>query len=361
MRRLPPFNPQNRSSPHKEGGALLLRLALSVSLCLAYFQLVSAAEPGRRAAENFLRRVKDVTNIPGGKVWLCRAERTLRDALASLDDAKREVVQLQKSLDQSIQQNSQLGEANRQTIAGLKTALSQTATDAPERKQIQQQIQRLQSQSIPPERLAGHGDVRQRLIQFTNVRNDLALKLLTIRRSIAQLDEDYRRLEADLEVHAALRQLGEGHRLGPLETYRGEQSRLAEYERLVFTSWLPVYLQSQRVRVGAILNETTPVTFTWRPETGPTVLTASMAEAAGLALPAAETAVPLLVAAARTLPARRVTATTLRFGQVVLRDVPVHVLGPEGEDLGATIGPDAFTEHVVQLELDRLRLVLRPK
>lgn len=361
MRRLPPSNPQNRSSPHRKGDAPLFRWVLSAFCFLAVIRPAAAAEPGRRAAENFLRRVKDVANIPGGKVWLCRAERTLRDCLASLDDAKREVIQLQKSLDQSIQQNFQLWEANRQAIAGLKTALSQTATDAPERKQIQQQIQHLQSQSISPERLAGHGDIRQRLIQFTNARNDLTLQLLTIRRSIAQLDEDYRRLEADLEVHAALRKLGEGHRLGPLESYRAEQSRLAEYERLVFTSWLPIYLQSERVRVGAILNETTPVTFTWRSETGPTVLTASMAEAAGLALPAAETAVPLPVAAGRTLPARRVTATTLRFGQVLLRDVPVHVLGPEGEDLGATIGPDAFTEHVAQLELDRLRLVLRPK
>jgi hypothetical protein len=149
--------------------------------------------------------------------------------------------------------------------------------------------------------------------------------------------------------------------LGPLESYRAEQNRLGEYERLVFTSWLPVYLQSDRVRVGAIVNETTPVTFTWRAESGPTVLTTSLAEAAGLALPAAETAAPLPVAAGRTLPARRITAPTLRFGQVVLRDVPVYVLGPEGEDLGALIGRDGFTENLVQLELERLRLVVGAK
>jgi hypothetical protein len=364
MRLLPQFKQQNRSIPqdphHDEKGDVpLFGRSLLLLLCFVPIRSAPAAEPATRAAETFLRRVKDVSNIPGGKVWLCRAEQTLRDCLASLDDAKREVIQLQKSLDQSIQLNYQHWEANRQTIAALKTALSNTATDAPERKKVEQQIQRLESQIIAPERLAAQGDVRRRLIRFTNARGGLALKLLTIRRSVPQMDEEYRRLGADLEVHAALRRLGEGHRLGPLENYRDEQSRLDEYERLVFTSWLPIYLQSDRVRVGAILNETTPVTFTWRPESGPTVLTASMIEAASLALPAAETAVPLPVGSGRTLSARRSTVPALRFGQVVLRDVPVQVLGPEGEDLGAMIGPDAFTNDEVKVELERLRLVIQ--
>jgi len=363
---LPHFQQQNRSIPqdphsNRKGDPAPFRRSLLVLLCLVSIRSAPAAAPAVRAAETLLRRAKDVSNIPGGKVWLCRAERTLRDCLASLEEAKRQVIQLQKSLDQSIQLNYQHWETNRQTIAALKASLSTTATDAPERKPIEQQIQRLEAQIIAPERLAAQADVRRRLIQFTNARNGLALKLLAIRRSVAQMDEEYRRLRADLEVHAALQRLGEGHRLGPLENYRAEQSRLNEYERLVFTPWLPIYLQSDRVRVGAILNETTPVTFTWQPESGPTILTTSMIQAAGLTLPAAETAAPLPVAPGRTPSARRSTVPALRFGQVVLRDVPVQVLGSEGEDLGATIGLDAFTGLDVKIELERLRMVIQEK
>jgi hypothetical protein len=321
----------------------------------------AAAEPAAVAAESFLRQVKGVSNIPGGKIWLCGAERTLRNCLASLGDSRRELVQQQRFLDQRIQQNSQLWEANRQQVAALKTALSGKATDAPERKQIEQQIRRLESQAVDPDQLAAHSDVRVHLIQFTNARNTLAVKLLAIRRSIPQMEADYRILEADLDVRAALRTLGEGHRLGPLENYLADLRRLDEYERLVFTTWLPIYLQSGRIRAGAILNETTPITFSWHTEGGPTILSESMVEAAGLELPASAVTVSLPLGSGRTLTARRMTVPALRFGQVVLRDVPIHVSGPDGEDVGAIIGPDVFAGYDVKVDPARLQLSIRPR
>ena len=153
-------------------------------LCCTRLGPAAAAEPAAAAAENFLRHVKDVSNIPGGKVWLCGAERTLRSCLASLGDSRRELVQQQRFLDQRIQQTAQAWEANRQQIAALKSALSGTATEAPERKKIEQQIRRLESQTVDPDQLAAQSDVRAHLIQFTNARNALAVKLLAIRRSM---------------------------------------------------------------------------------------------------------------------------------------------------------------------------------
>jgi hypothetical protein len=320
-----------------------------------------AAESALPAAENFLRHVKDLTNIPGGKVWLCGAERTLRSSLASLGDARRELIQQQRSLDQRIQQNAQLWETNRPALAALKSALAKTTTDAPERKQIQQQIQRLESQAVEPDQLAAFGDVRARLIRFTNVRQALTLKLLAIQRAVPEMETVYRQLESDLEAHAALRTLGEGHRLGPLENYLAELRRLDEFERLVFTPWLPIYLQSGRMRIGAILNERTPITFSWREDEGPVVLTEAMLEAAGLELPAGAAAVPLPMGRGRTPPARTMTVPALRFGQVVLRDVSVYVLGPDGEDLGATIGAEAFAGYEVTVERARLQVTIRPQ
>ena len=84
-------------------------------------------------------------------------------------------------------------------------------------------------------------------------------------------------------------------------------------------------------------------------------------EAAGLALPAEAPSVPLAMGSGRTLDARPLTVPTLRFGQVVLREVPVYVLGPEGEDLGASIGPAAFAGYDVQEERARLQLTIRKR
>jgi hypothetical protein len=330
-------------------------------LGLTRLGLAAAAEPATVAAENILRHVKGVANIPGGKVWLCGAERTIRTCLASRGDLRRELVTQQRFLDQRIQQNAQAWEANRQQITALKTALSSTPTGDSERKQIEQQIRRLETQAVDPDRLAAQSDVRTHLIQFTNARHALAVKLLTIRRSIPRMEEDYRRLEADLEVRAALRTLGEGHRLGPLENYLPELRRLDEYERLVFTPWLPMYLQSGRIRTGAILNDTTPITFSWHAEGGPTILSESMVEAAGLELPARAAAVALPLGTGRTLTARPLIVPSLRLGQFVLRDVPVHVSGPDGEDAGAIITADALVGYDVTVEPARLQLTIRPR
>lgn len=60
----------------------------------------------------------------------------------------------------------------------------------------------------------------------------------------------------------------------------------------------------------------------------------------------------------RRAAARRVVVPALRFGRHVLENVPVWVLPPEAEDVGALIGPQAFTDCGVRLEPERLRLVI---
>ncbi len=341
----------------------LARLALSAFLAVAAgiaIENMSAAEPSGSVAEVFLRDVKGLTPIPGGKVWMCRAECTLRDALAKLDDSRRDLIQQQRTLEQRVRANRQQWELILPSIAALKAARSAAATDAPERPQIDRQIALLGSQAVDPERLGSRTDVRASVIRLNNARHALALSLLTIRRAVPRMEADYRGLQSDSEVQTALRALGGGHRLGPLETYRRELRRAEAYEQLVFTPWVPIYIQSDRIRVDALLNERTPITFSWRVDQGPTMLTDSMLEAAGLDVPATAPTVSLQAAPGRMLNTRQMNIPALRFGQTVLHDVPVYALGPDGEDLGAVIGADVFTGYTVQLELSQLRLSLAP-
>lgn len=374
MRRFSPCSRQTRCTPQNRRprfpsggrGAGIRRWTAGIwtlGLVLGWSQAgpAAAAESAAVAAEDFLRRERDVATLPGGKIWLCGAERSLRRCLGSLGDARRELTQQQRWLDQRIAQNSRIWEANREQLAALRAAMSSMATEASERKPLEQQIRRLESQAVDPDQLGAQSDVRTHLVQFTNARNALAIQLLTIRRSIPQMAADYRRLEADLEVGAALRTLGEGHRLGPLENYLPETRRLDEYERLVFTPWLPMYLQSGRIRVGAILNETTPITCSWHAEGGPTILSESMVEAAGLRPPAAAPPVALPLGAGRTVTARPLVVPALRLGKVVLRDVRVFVAAPDGEDVGAILTAETLAGYEVTPEPARLQMSLRPR
>ncbi len=95
----------------------------------------------------------------------------------------------------------------------------------------------------------------------------MQLALLWIRAQTPKLAEEYARLAKLPDVAAALKQLG-NEKLGPLKNYGLEVKRLAEYDKLVFTDWLPVYQQAGQTRFSAILGEQAPVTFTWSEETG---------------------------------------------------------------------------------------------
>jgi predicted aspartyl protease len=122
-----------------------------------------------------------------------------------------------------------------------------------------------------------------------------------------------------------------------------------------------LYQESGRLRVGAIVNETTPITVTWQTSHDPTVLTVSMAEAAGIADVSSGEAVPITLAQGRQFIARRVAVPSIRLGSLVLQNVPALILPPDGEDLGAQLGLEALGDHYARVELEKLRLLIDPK
>jgi hypothetical protein len=320
-----------------------------------------AAEAGRHPTE-VLEREKGLTRHANGTVWLCRSERRLREHLASLDEARSSVVRWQTQLDEGVKRNAVLWATSREQIAVLEQTKAQLKKDDPKRKQIDRQIEELRKQAVEPKRLGGEPDVRKRLVELINARNRLTLAVLGVRSLAARLEGEYQLLAQDPAVSAALQQLGAGHRLGPLNTnYRADLLRLADYERVVFTEWAPLYFQGRGPRFSVLLNERTPIVCAWQETSEPTLLTASMAEAVGLALPADAPAVELTFSGNRKLTTRTVTLPSLRVGKWVIEDVPVQVLPPEGEDLGAQIGPLAFPQHRVTLEPERLRVLVQAK
>ncbi len=344
----------------------LCRLGVFVSLLLLATMIRPtpnrAADESSRRAETFLRRDRGLTRVPGGDVWLSTSEYQVRENLRGLDDARRDVVIRQRELDERARRNRVTWETCQRQIAALRNALSSPEADDADKRKIRQRIEEWRSRAIDPKKLAAEPDVRLLLIQLINDRDRLALTLISLRRSIPRIGPEYERLAADDEVQAALRQLGPSHRLGPLsENYGKELRRLPDYERIVFTPWVPVYLHRGRVRVGLIVNERTPVTFTWQDSNDPLVMPDTIAEAAGIERAArGEPAVPIQLGRGRRLLTHSRTVSAIRLGKYVLGDVPCLVLPPEAEDVGAQIGIDAWSGYDAKVELERFRIFLQP-
>jgi hypothetical protein len=173
------------------------------------------------------------------------------------------------------------------------------------------------------------------------------------------LDEEYEPLKQEPRLIRALRQIDGSHRIGPLRDYEDRLVQLAPYERLVFTSELPLYRLGDRLRVSLILGDQTPATFTWQESHEPTVITASLAEAAGIAAAESASRVPVPAGGDRRVWTREVVIPYLRLGRHVVKDVPALLLPPEAEDLGSQIGSVALPGYQAVAEPARLRLLVR--
>jgi hypothetical protein len=335
----------------------LLLAALLIGLSLAPPRNTCADD--RRPPDVFLRDDMGLVRFGRANEWIQRRELSLRTRIDELPKLKENIQANERQLVERIEQNRQLWQVRRQTELRLKQLAATRSTSDPQRQQLEQQIATLRTQAVPPDELGGMPDVQSRLVDLTSDRNRLTLSIVWVRETAPVIVDEYARLRADDRVTAALRKLGGNHTLGSGKSLDAELKQLAQYEPLLNSPSLPMYRQSGLPRVGAIINDRTPVTFTWRDSSEPATVTRSMLEAAGIKLPDDASRVEQTFGN-RRLTTRQVTIPYLRFGRCVLRDVDAFVLPPEGEDLGAQIGPAAFTGYSVKAEPEWLRLTIKP-
>lgn len=224
----------------------------------------------------------------------------------------------------------------------------------------QERLAALRKAWVEPAMIAGIPAVQQAMIDLTNRRNDLSVAILSIHDARPQLRSAYEKLAGDQQIVAALKQAGSAQRLGASEEFDSKRflKRLAHYEQQVFTDDLPLYRVGDEMRVSALIGRT-PVTFTWQSSSEPTMLTASVIEAAGLTVPDDAPQMQRRFPDDRKLTVRRFKIPYLRFGRHVFKDVPAFALPPEGERYGAQIGPIALEGQSPRAEPERMRLVLR--
>lgn len=292
-----------------------------------------------------------------GRVWGLPLEVELKEKLASLPLLRESVVTAEKDLDERAAANRRVWAEAAPAVETLKQALGRLSPTDPKRMALAQQLSSLEATVSEPSRLSCRGEVRDRLVAFSRDRSLLQLALLWIRAKVPQLAEEYAKKGKLADVAKALKELG-NEKLGPLKNYDVDVKRLAEYDTLVFTDWLPAYQQAGQTRLAAIVNEQAPVTFTWTDESrGLFHLPASILEPCGLAI--RENASQQLVTLGdRRLMSRELVIPTLRLGRHVAKNLTAWVLPPEGEDLGARLPRNVLSGLRINIELDRLRLTV---
>jgi hypothetical protein len=303
-----------------------------------------------------LQKGHGLVRLSGG-VWGLSLEAELKEKLAQLPLLRESVVAAEKELEERAAANRRAWAAAAPTLETLKQALGRLSPIDPRRIPLAQQLATLETTVSEPSCLSLRGEVRARLVAFSRDRSLLQLALLWIRAQVPHLAEEYARLAKLPDVAAALKQLG-NEKLGPLKNYGVEVKRLAEYDKLVFTDWLPAYQQAGTTRFSAIVNEQAPVTFTWSEDSdGKLLLPAGSLEPCGLSLPDNSPRQTIRFGN-RALAAREVVIPALRLGRHVAKSVAALVLPPEGEDLGTRLPRHVLAGLRINIELDRLRLTV---
>ncbi|HUE70375.1 MAG TPA: retropepsin-like aspartic protease [Pirellulaceae bacterium] len=332
------------------GGAAWLAL---VWLCYAPAR---AADDPAAAAEQLADRYGLVKIT--GRVWGLPVEQQLRSRLKRLPELRERIVTAQKELDERIAQNDAAWKAAELAIAALNQRLAQLSTTHPQRGVLLQERAKWSANAVPPAELAGRDIVRGRLARLGQDRATLAIDLVWIRSTAGTIADRYRELASDHDLTRLIQETGDKCRLGPARNYQAEVRKLEDYVKLAFAPHAPIYFQSGRVRVTAVVNDAACVTFSWSDASDAvTFLPASVVHSAGIAVPVDARRETLQIDG-RTIEVREVFLSSLRLGGCRVRSVAAFVLPPEAEDLGAQLTSLALSPWRVRIERQRLRLAL---
>ena len=221
------------------------------------------------------------------RVWIAAEELRLRQDLAELPKRRERILALERDLDERIEANRKLWLEAQPAIAALRKSLAKFGTDDPQRVLIQQQLDALLAASAEPAKLGGRGEVRSRVVRWIDERNGLA----TAVGADSQPSPAWRactsgwpKRPASPKLSAAPAKSTASARTAAMPPKRTSSPTTSGWPS---RPWVPIFFQGSQVRLTALINDQSPVTFTWSDSSGPgIVLTRTAAEAAGLTIPA---------------------------------------------------------------------------
>ncbi len=333
---------------------------LNISLFFLIPQLLLAAEPDDTLVAAGLRRVD--------RVWLSQTEFELRERLANIDRLDRRFQEARKTVENLLDQNEQLRvqltqltadhKRNQESANAVKSGSPQRKLFDEELKRQSNQLQQLKRSIVEPDKLGGSRPLKPAAIELANSRAEVTLSLLAIHRLAVEVPNSYEQLRKHPRLAAAIDALEPPRQLGAGKNYATESSRLSRIEKLVLGDTVGLYREGKQLRLGAIANEETPLTFSLFESTEPTIITHGMAELLGLKLDARGEKTTIRVDGKRDVALSKAKIATLRLGRHVIADLETLVLPPEEEHLGARICTHALGGLRPRVDAARLTLKL---
>ena len=304
-------------------------------------------------------------------VWISPEEQRLRTELEGFLRLERELQDAQKQFNRIVQHNetlrAQLSAAienvkNLQQLGkGLQAGTPARKANDEALKQHRELIKELQAQYLEPEKFSASPAVNGAVLQLIEARDGARLAICKVRRLSDALEAAYQQLSQAPEVTSALTKLSPVGTLGPGAGLPAEMQRVDKLENSLNELAVPVFRESGCYRLSAIVNDRLPATFTLRGSSEPTIIPASLAQAAGVPYKRGDATAVHHARDGRKLPATKAILRKLRLGPIVLENVHVLVLPPEGEDLGGQLGGTTLQGLRPKLQPQLLRLQFDPR
>jgi len=337
----------------------------AVVLCAA---AIACGDRARGADEADARRTLTAHRLTAvSDVWVVPEEVELRRHAESLERLERAYYQAKSQVEEHIKANDAAAKTWSEAKAKLdksRTSLKDDTIVGAERRKLEEtarqqekEVRDLRARWRDENQLGEHPPVRAAVVRLVAVRNALTVSELAIRRLEPLLPQRYGPLRINPAVRTALAALGERQRLGPARDYQADLKRLPVVQRIAFSNEVPVFREDRHFRVSLLVNDQTPAVFSIRHSTGPTVIPASLAAAAGIKIESRARPFTYVVDSQRRFTVHAVTIPRMRLAGAVLENVSALVLPPEGEDLGAKLGHDAYSQ--LDCRIDGRRLVMR--
>ncbi|MCC9607627.1 hypothetical protein LOC68_11790 [Blastopirellula sp. JC732] len=291
-----------------------------------------------------------------GRRWILQSETNLGPELRQLDSLEQQLSFVQRQVTLAKDDNARQWKQKQATLAGidrLAKHLKEHAVGSDQEKELAQEIERLRKMAtsggdaVEPAKLAALPNVRELLMQQAQLLATLTTRTVQLREDMVNLDQQY------AEIRGQLPEEEQGV-IGPLEPLSRRLGRLARFERLANHERLPIFLQNGQPRVAAVLDQDNPQIFTWNPQGEEIILTANMAQSAGVQYTPEEGVEVVLEK--QKVRVRRGRIAALRVGPALLQDVAVSVLPPEQEYRGGFLGGKLFQHFQPDLSLEELSL-----
>lgn len=293
-----------------------------------------------------------------GQAWVTRSELAVRRAATQLDALERKHQQAISKANEMLLANEAIRRRLAQAEAIEAAKSSGTANRVPAASPGNADARRYQFPDKPPEKLVstlpdvtGLGEqtpLQLAMIELVNARTGVQLAVLTLLNEAPQLATAYQPLSGDEAVIRALRQLGGKARLGPMREYERDIQRARSLEAGCFRQDVPGYFEAGQFRVPAIINRQHPATLSLGPQSGPIVLTASVAQRLGISAEKLTQPELELQVQGRQVKAKPIVLETFQLGSAVVKQVPAVVLPAEAEDLGSFLPLESLPGYRLQ-------------